>query len=178
MIQKRIIIILLTLISIVNGNNQYPNCRQYENKIYRLKFTFSDSEPAYSTLRLNSFGGFDELSNIANGNNKAELGESFAFSSRVGYYKCLRGNDMRLTSIGYLYKTEDVEFLKVNGATVVVDYYLRFTNSGKKFTGSVKFVAFESGTDPFKTNDEPAYESKVGKVQGELLKFRSYSNLS
>lgn len=37
---------------------------------------------------------------------------------------------------------------------------------------------FKSCTNPFTTEDAPAFEGKVGKVTGELLRFRRYYDLS
>ncbi|CAF1565303.1 unnamed protein product [Adineta steineri] len=178
MISKQmIIIIILILISIVNGSRYNYNCHQYENRVYQLTVTFPDKEPLYCALRLQTHGMFDELFSIAGGNNAAELGSSFALSNRVGYYKCLAGNKMHLTGLGYLYKTEDVEFLKENGAVVIHDYSFRFHNNGKKLTGQVKFAVFKNGENPFTTNDKPVFVGDIGQVKGELLKYREYYKL-
>jgi hypothetical protein len=180
--QKQLIFFLFSLIYIVNGdgnnNYQYSNCKRFENKVYQLNVTYPDKTTFYTSLRLLPNGLFDEISSIANGNNLAELGTNFAFSNSNGYYKCLRKNDLRLTAFGYVYETPSVSYLSDNGAVIIYDYYFNFYNNDKTFTGSVKYAIFKSGTNPFTTTDKPVSEGDIGTVQGQLLKFKKYYDLS
>ncbi|CAF1418821.1 unnamed protein product [Adineta ricciae] len=175
---KSVVLLFLSFICLINCSyDDYYDCRQYENKVYQLKVTFPGKKPLYAALRLQPKGSFDELFSIGGGNNAAELGVSFALSNRVGYYKCLGNNLMQLTGLGYLYKTDDVPFLKENGAVVIHDYYFRFSNRGRKINGKVKFAVFENGLNPFTTTADPKLIGDEGVVEGELLKYRKYFTL-
>jgi hypothetical protein len=180
MIQKQVIVYLLVaLIYIVNGDNyQYSSCKRFENKIYQLTVTFPDKTPFNAALRLLPNGVFDELFSIENGNNSESLGLNISFSNRIGYYKCLGRNNMRLTGLGYLYESPDVDFLENNGAVVVHDYYFRFLSNDKNLIGAINFDAFTVGTNPFTTKDAPVFKGEIGKVKGELLRFRTNFNLT
>ncbi len=176
------IFFLLSFVYIIHGDYQYSsnniNCKRFENKVYLLTVTFPKKKPFNAALRLLPNGVFDELFSIANGNNAAEVGANFSLSNRIGYYKCLQKNYVRLTGLGFLYKTKDVPFLADNGAIVIHDYNLKFSNNDKRCTGRVKFAVFESGTNPFTTSDDPVDEGDIGDVKCELLKFRKYFDLS
>jgi hypothetical protein len=180
MMQKESIIVLLSLIYIINGDNDYgsSNCKRFENKIYQVSVTFPGLETFYAGLRLLPNNQFDEIFGIAGGNNAAEVGVDFALSSRVGNYKCLSRNYMRLTGFGFLYKTAGVPFLADSGANVMHDYYFSFYNNYRNCKGVVKYAVFKSGTNPFTTNDQPVFEGPIGNVTCEIFKFRSYYLLS
>jgi hypothetical protein len=178
MMQKQIIVILLSFIYIVNGYYEDTNCKRFENKIYQITITFPGGKTFYVAIRLLPNGQFDDIYSIAGGKNAEELSVAFAFSTGIGNYKCLPRNYMRLTEFGYLYKTDGVSFLQDNGADGTVDFYLRFSDNDKTCKGVTKFAAFKSGTNPFTTNDPTVFESPVGNVTCELFQFRAYSKLS
>jgi len=178
--QQITFIVLFCLLSSANGGydfRQYPSCKQFENKIYQVTVTFPSLQPLFVGVRLRPNGMFDEICNIGNGNNEAELGANFGLSTRVGYYKCLPNNKMRITGYGYLYKNPDISFLATNGAVVMHDFSLQFDNSGKTLTGNVTFAAFTSGTNPFDMDNVPIMPGPIGVVTGELLRFRARYDL-
>lgn len=180
-IQRPIVLLLLiSWISITDAQkkNSDSQCSRYVNKIYQIKVTFPDKVPLYAILRLLPNGAFDELFSIANGNNAAEVGVDFALSNRVGYYRCSTLTEMQLTGLGFLYKTEGVPFLKVNGAVVIHDYAFRFSDDGKRGQGTVKFAVFPSGTNPFAADAIPVHIGDLGILTFEQISFRPYFSLS
>ena len=46
-----------------------------------------------------------ETNNIANGQNVAEAGYEVKYNVHQGYFDCLRGNRLRITDFGYVYKS-------------------------------------------------------------------------
>lgn len=185
--QKLLIFIVLGLISLIHASKypsynsySYPSssCKRLENRIYLLNVTFPGLVPLYAAIRLLPNGAFDEIFSVGGGNNAAEVGVNFALSHRFGIYKCISKTVFRATGFGFLYKTAEVEFLKVNGATVIHDYEFRFSTNDKTLSGVVKFGVFVNGINPFTTKENPVFEGPIGKVTGQLLPVQRFYDLS
>ena len=180
MLSMQRLIIFFLFLSITSGigaSYSTSSCSWYVNKIYQLKVTFPGKVPLYAAVRLLSNGAFDEIFSIANGNNEAEVGANFALSNRFGYYRCSNSKEMKLTGFGFLYKSDSLPFLAVNGATVMHDYAFRFSHDRKSLSGKVRFAVFHAGTNPFDRGAQPVHEGPIGDVTGELITFRPLYDL-
>lgn len=182
---KILLVVFLSSIPLIYGgsygstySSSSSSCQRFENRIYLLTVTFPDLKPLNAAMRFQSYGAFDEIFSVGDGNNGEQVGANFSLSHRFGFYKCLSKNIVRATGLGFLYKTLDVPFLKDNGATVIHDYYFTFSNNDQSLTGRVKFAVFTNGKNPFTTSDSPVFQGPVGQVKGELLRFRKYFDLS
>jgi hypothetical protein len=168
-----IVLFLLTIISIIDGNN--TNCTSYENNIYQITTNFPNYQPYYILLTLLSNGIFFEETNIQNGQSSAELGVHLVFGTRTGYYECLDAYTVHLTNFGYIFKTYEVPVLATNGAIIIQDYYLYFENNNTALcTGTLRSAFFTTGTNPLDDQNSPTQLDPIRNLTCVLLSGRHY----
>ncbi|UJR14325.1 hypothetical protein I4U23_001321 [Adineta vaga] len=169
--QVFIIFVTCYMISIVNGCSQY--CNAFKNKVYQLKITLPDKEPFYALMDFQDECKIHEFDNIANGGSKAEIGFDLTLGTHVGFYACHSRKYVHITTSGYIYQTPDVPELEDNGAIAVHDIKLNFSKDRKTCHGSMEFAFYETGSDPFDSDNTAKLSVKDAKVTCQLLRFRA-----
>jgi len=179
MIHKQIIPLFLFIFTInCNCDATSCRCKNFENNIYQLTTTVTNQQPFYTFIVLLSNGIYYETSNIANGQNAAELASEIPFGIHNGFYSCLPGNKLRLTSFGYIYKQIDNPLISTNGATGLHYYDLQFLNNdNRQCTGLFSFALYTIGTNPFDSTNNSLLKSTNNTVTGQLFNGRDYELL-
>ena len=127
-------------------------------------------KPWYGYLLFLPHGIVLEANNIANGNSADSVGVNLTLGVHFGYYKCLDNNMVHVSDTGYMYTTPDVPFLSQNGATPVHDYYLQFSGDNAiSCTGTIRFVVFPTGSNPFNPSNTPVFRSANGTATCEFI---------
>jgi hypothetical protein len=151
-------------------------CKNFENNIYQFTITITGYKPFYTLGVFSPNGMFYETSNVANGQNAAELGTNFAFNVHSGFYECLPGNKVHVTCFGYLYQTNDSAVLKTNGAIGVHDYELQFLqNDNRQCNGTFSYALYTTGVNPFDSTNTPLAISANNSVTGQLFNGRYFN---
>lgn len=120
-------------------------------------------------------GLFNEETNISNGQSSAELGVHIVAGTRMGFFDCPNPNIMHLTSFGYVFKNTEMPFLVSNGALILQDYRLYFSNGNYSFcTGTLNAAYFTTGSNPFDPTNVPLFIYPTRNLTCEMLSGRHY----
>jgi hypothetical protein len=167
---KQFIFCLISLfIGAING--QLLNfCPSFQNKIYQITATLPNSQPFYGLITLLPNGIAIETNNIANGNSTPEVGINIQFNVHTGYYTCPGTNSIKMSNAGYIYQTNGVPQLAVNGAIAIHYYTLNFPLfQTTTCTGTLYFSFYAIGSNPYDPNNTPTLTSPVAAVTCQLL---------
>jgi hypothetical protein len=165
----------LFLVFISFNDRQCTRCTDFYNQVYQVNVTFPGLKSFYGTITLLPNNMFLDTHSISNGHAEAEVGFNVEFSVHAGQYKCLSDNRVRLTGIGYVFKTNETQVLRENGATAVHRYRLNFLNgSNKQCVGTLQFAFYVTGTNPFNSSDPALSTSPVGNVTCESINVGNF----
>ena len=166
--QKQLLALyILLFVLAANAATPYCDCKDFANTIYQTKNVMDGLQPFASFLTFLSNGMVMETMNIANGNNKDQVGFDVQFNVHTGTYECLSCNQIRVIVSGFIYKSNYPAILQKDGAIGVHQYDLQFSNNRKKCKGTSRFNFYEIGTDPFASGNKPTLTSSAFNVTGQ-----------
>ena len=152
------------------------SCRLFENRLYQIKGQFPGLKEFYGLMTLLPNGNYFQTFNIANGNNELEVGFNFQSNTHQGHYKCLSGNRLKLTNIGFIYKTnQSISILEENGALSLLQYRIQFLDgTNRRGQGNIRFSFFQTGINPFNPRNQPILNGPIGNLTCEIFNSRNY----
>ncbi len=170
------IVSLLTVVDVTHSDSVGNPCPNIVNKFYQTTNQMSNEpDPWYGFLLFLPNGIVLEANNIAGGNSANSVGVNLTLGVHFGYYKCLPNKVVHLSDTGYMYTTPGVSFLSNNGAIPVHDYYLKFSGeNAEQCTGSVRFVVFPTGSNPFDPSNTPVFTSANGTALCQFMDGRNF----
>lgn len=158
------------------GTTTSASCALFRNRLIQVTNQFPGLDPFYSILSLAPGGTFIETTNIADGNNTNTISMDITFNVHHGRFYCPTKFILRLTAVGYIYRSSNVPFLQANGAIDAHQYRLSFLNGqNKQCSGILRFAFYTSGTNPFDPTNKPTLVSPAGNVTCQLLNLSRYS---
>lgn len=166
---------LVAALLVVGANGSA--CAKFAHRMFHVKVEFPDFKPFYSLLVLGDAGTFSETINVADGNNSAHVGVSLAFNVHQGFYSCSQNRVVKLTNIGYIYRTKNVPALKENGALGIHQYVLRFplAMNHNRCHGEFQLGYYSVDSNPFDGETRPLSKSGVANLTCVQFKGRNFA---
>ncbi|CAF0740210.1 unnamed protein product [Adineta ricciae] len=93
--------------------------------------------------------------NIGYSGSIPEIDINLSLNTHIDFYACYSRTNVHATIVDYVYSSASVPVLTINGSIAVHDYKLRFCKDLRTCHGSLEYVFYETGSDPFDLSNKP-----------------------